>query len=296
VGVSTVNDYPHAYRYPAGEKEARREQELGQVNGIIINIDPVIFQIGHFEVRWYSLAIILAVVAAVLVTIHRARKKGIPAGEIQSLTLWVLVAGILGARLFHVIDHWEHYVNNPGQILGFQGLAIWGALAGGGLALLVYAKIRRLPLGPLVDTVTPGLLVAQIIGRFGCIVNGDAYGGVTSLPWGFIYVNPDSSIPSNLFGLPTHPYPVYEMVWDGLALLALLKLERHFNKTGLVFFSYLALYSLGRFVLTFVRQENVFFGGLQQAQIIAMLAMAASVLAMVYILARQRAPKEVSQK
>src|SRR3972149_7279136 len=137
------------------------------MNGIVINSAPVAFQLGHFEVRWYSLAIMLAVVAAVLVTIYRARKKGIFAGEILSLTAWVLVAGILGARLFHVIDHWDHYINNPQEILGFQGLAIWGALIGGGLALVIYSWRKRLPLGTMVDIVTPGLLVAQIIGRFG---------------------------------------------------------------------------------------------------------------------------------
>ncbi len=268
------------------------------MNGIIINIDPVILQIGHFELRWYSLAIMLAVIAAVLITARRATHKGIDREEIYSLALWAVLGGLLGARLFHVIDQWEYYAGNPLNILQLQqgGLAIWGALAGGGLALLVYARIRRLSLGRLVDAVTPGLLVAQIIGRFGCIVNGDAYGGITSVPWGFIYVNPAASIPLSLFGLPTHPYPVYEMVWNGLALLAILKLERHFNKTGLVFLTYLALYSLGRFILTFVRQENLIFGELQQAQLVAVVAMAASILAIVYIFARQRLTKKVAQE
>ena len=268
------------------------------MNGIVINIDPVIFQLGHLEVRWYSLAIILAMVVAVLITIYRARRKGIAREEIFSLVLWVVLGGLLGARLFHVIDRWEYYAANPLQIIQLQqgGLAIWGALAGGGLALLVYARIKHLSLGRLVDAVTPGLLVAQIIGRFGCIVNGDAYGGVTGLPWGFTYINPGAMIPSSLFGLPTHPYPVYEIIWNGLVLLTVLKLERHLNKNGLLFLSYLGLYSLGRFFLTFVRQENLTLGGLQQAQIIALLAMAASVLAMVYIFSRQRARKEVLQQ
>jgi len=258
------------------------------MNGIVINISPVIFQIGHFELRWYSLAIMLAVAAAVLITARRATLKGIARDEIYSLALWVVLGGLLGARLFHVIDRWEYYAENPLNILQLQqgGLAIWVAFFGGGLATLVYAKIRGLSLGRLVDAVTPGLLVAQIIGRFGCIVNGDAYGGVTSLPWGFIYTNPDASILPSLLGLPTHPYPVYEMVWNGLVLLTLIKLERHFHQDGLLFLSYLTLYSLGRFILTFVRQEKLIFGGLQQAQIIAVLAMAASVLAMMYILAR----------
>ena len=264
------------------------------MNGIVINIDPVMFRLGHFELRWYSLAIIIAIIAAVLLAAHQGKKKGIATEQVYSMALWVVLGGVVGARLFHVIDHWEHYINNPAQILGFQGLAIWGGLAGGGLALIIYARVRHLPLGRLVDVVAPGLLVAQIIGRFGCIVNGDAYGGITSVPWAFIYVNPGSSIPGNLFGIPTHPYPVYEMLWNTIALLVLLQLDRRFKKDGLVFLSYLSLYSLGRFVLTFVRQENITLLGLQQAQIIAMLVIAASVVAMVYLSGKRRVPEKIT--
>ncbi len=101
------------------------------MNGIVINIDPVIFHLGAFELRWYSLAIILAVVAAVLITARLGKKKGIASGEIYSLAIWVVISGVVGARLFHVIDHFGYYMSNPSQILQFQGLAIWGALAGG---------------------------------------------------------------------------------------------------------------------------------------------------------------------
>jgi len=254
------------------------------MNGIVINIDPLIFRSGIFELRWYGMAIALAVIAAVFITAYQSKRKGIETKEIYTLTLWVLLAGIVGARLFHVIDKIDYYAANPLQILQFQqgGLAIWGALAGGTVAAIVYARIRHLPLAPLGDSVAPALLTAHIIGRFGCITNGDAYGGVTTLPWGFIYTHPDALIPPNLFGLPTHPYPVYEIIWNAVVLLVILRLGRRFNKDGLVFLSYLSLYSLGRFVLSFVRQESIVLGGLQQAQVLALIVLIVSAAIIFY--------------
>jgi phosphatidylglycerol:prolipoprotein diacylglycerol transferase len=255
------------------------------MSGIVINIDPVIFRIGDFELRWYSIAIILAVVVAIVIAAHEGKRNGLPKNFIYLVTPWVLIAGLVGARLFHVIDQWEYYAGNPLYIFQVQqgGLAIWGGLFGGGIAALAYARMRHIPVGRLADTIAPALLIAQIIGRFGCIVNGDAYGGATNLPWGFIYAHPNALIPSALFGIPTHPYPVYEILWNGAILLALLKLRYSFTKDGLLFFSYLSLYSLGRFALTFVRQENALFWQLQQAQVIAIATMFVSVATIIYL-------------
>lgn len=265
------------------------------MNGIVIDIDPTILHFGQFEIRWYPVIIMLAVAAAVLVAARQFKKRGILPEEVYSLLPWVLVAGIAGARLFHVIDEWGYYSANPVQAFSLWqgGLAIWGGIVGGGIATVAYSKVRHLPMGRVFDALVPALLTAQIIGRFACIINGDAYGGATSLPWGFIYVNPQSMIPASLFGVPTHPYPVYEMLWNGLTLMIFLRFGRKFSKDGIVFLSYLSSYSLGRFFLTFVREQNVFWG-FQQAQIIALLIFVISLAAIVHFTRIRRAQVELT--
>lgn len=253
------------------------------MNGIVISIDPVIFQLGAFELRWYGVAVMLAIVAGVLISAYLGQKKGIAKEEIYSLAPWVVIGGLLGTRLFHVIDYLEYYLANPWQIFGFEGLAIWGGVVGGGAATIVYARIRHIPLGRLVDAMAPALLTGQMIGRIGCIIDGHILGGVTDLPWGFIYTHPDALIPAHLLGVPIHPYPLYEIMWNAMALLVILRLSRHFTKDGLVFLSYLSLYSLGRFFLTFVRVENVIFWGLQQSQLVAIVMLIAAVAMFIYL-------------
>lgn len=254
------------------------------MTGIVISIDPVIMRIGSFELRWYGLAVAIAVIVAMLIMARQIKKKGISIEEILPLTPWLALGAISGARLFHVVDYWTYYIDNPLQIWQLQqgGLAIWGALIGGIVAALIYGKVKRISLVRLGDALVPGLLVGLIIGRVGCIINGDAYGGITDLPWGFIYTHPDVLIPNRLLGVPTHPYPVYDMLWNAAILMVVIKGSRYLKKDGFTFLIFLVLYSVGRLVLSFVRQENVILWGLQQAQVIAIFVLIFSLIAMIY--------------
>ncbi|MDP2920158.1 MAG: prolipoprotein diacylglyceryl transferase [Dehalococcoidia bacterium] len=258
------------------------------MSGIVINIDPML-HFGGISINLYGLVIVVAVIVGLSITLREAKRKGIVTDEIWGLAPWMLLAGIIGARLFHVIDRWEEYSQDLGRIFAIQqgGLAIWGALLGGLIAIAGYAQVRHISLRKLLDTFVPGVLAAAIIGRIACIINGDAYGGVTSLPWGFIYLNPASHIPGEYFGVPTQPYPVYEMLINGAILLLVLKLRRHIATDGVIFFIFLSLYSIGRFALTFLRQETEFLFGLQQAQVVSLLIFLLAGIAIVYLVKRR---------
>ncbi len=260
------------------------------MNGIVIDINPMV-HIGSFMLSWYSIIIILAIIAAIVVTLRESKRKGISSSVIYSLAPWVLVGGFIGARLFHVIDRWELYAASPLQIFAVWqgGLAIWGALAGGGLAAVIFARIKRIPFGRLADTLVPGLLVAQIIGRFACIIDGDAVGGPTDLPWAFTYINPGAMVPAGLLGVPVHPYPVYDQLWNLVGLAIALKLRSRLKTDGLLFLTYLSIYAVGRFIFSFVRQEKIWFWGLQEAQIIAIAILVISVAVFIYLRKKEKA-------
>lgn len=254
------------------------------MHGIIINIDPIMFRVGGFEIAWHSLLSLLGVVIAIPIFTYRLKKRGFKPEDFLAFYPWALIAALIGARLFHVVEHPEIYLHNPAAI--FQvwegGLAIWGGLIGGAVATIIYARVKHLSLGRLADALVPALLVGQILGRAGCLINGDAYGSPTSLPWAFIYTNPNAVMPANLIGVPTQPYPAYEILWNLVGLLLVWRLERYLHKDGLLFIGYLAYYSVARFVLTFVRQEKIWFWGLQEAQVLALVLIAVSVVLLVH--------------
>ena len=246
---------------------------------IHINIDPVLFTLFGIEFRWYSLAIMLAIVVAVWFIGREFRRKGIDDTEYGNVALIAIVSGILGARLFHIIDDLGSYLSEPARILDFQsgGLAIYGAVIGGFIGVAIGCRIYGLPLLRVIDAVAPGLVLAQGIGRLGCIVNGDAWGARTESPFAFIYTNPDSFIPNRLLNVPTHPYPVYDMAMNFAIFGLLMWLRKKSLPDGALFATFVAVYAFGRFFITWVREERVWFWGLQEAQVISIVAVIAAV-------------------
>lgn len=256
---------------------------------ITISADPVLAHLGPLALRWYSLAILAGIAVAIAVATREVRRKGLAPDLIFSLAGWAVVGGIVGARLFHVVDRFDDYRRHPANILAIQqgGLAIFGAVLGGALATWLFARRHGVSFAVLADSIAPGLVLGQAIGRIGCVFNGDAWGAPADVPWAFVYTNPHAFIPRDLLGVPTHPYPLYDIVLN-LAIFALLwRLRARPWPAGTLFLTYLAVYAVGRFALTFVRQERVWFWGLQEAQVIALLTLAAVTLLLTWLARRQ---------
>src|SRR5688572_27974111 len=248
---------------------------------IQITIDPIIAQIGPFQLGWHGIFSLLALVFGVWIGLWHARLLGIDVDTMVSGLGWVILGAVIGARLFHVLDHIPYYAQHPLEIVAVWqgGIAVYGGFVGGVLAGAVAAWRLGLPVWLCLDAAAPAMLVGQAIGRVGCLINGDAWGAPTGCPCGVVYWHEHALLPPELLGVPTHPYSLYEIV-GVMALLGLLWAVRgRLTRPGTMFLLTTIGYGVVRFVLTFVRQETVIVFGLQEAQLVALVTIAIAILA-----------------
>jgi len=195
------------------------------------------------------------------------------------MALVAIPAGIIFSRLLHIIDEWEYYGQNPSQIFGTEGLTIFGAIVGATLAIWVYTRIAGLRFGYIMDVAAPGIVLAQAIGRVGCLLNGCCYGGGTDIWCAIAYTDPDSAAP---VGVSVHPTQVYEIIFLLLAFIPLYMLRRRLKPDGSLFMVYLSLYSIWRIMIGFLRDSEPFLFGLQQAQVLGIAVLAVTIPLLIY--------------
>ncbi|MBM4463268.1 MAG: prolipoprotein diacylglyceryl transferase [Chloroflexi bacterium] len=239
------------------------------MTAITIGFDPLIRDIGSSSIGWHGLLMLLGIVVATWLTVRLAVKNGIPAHFVYTTTFWIIAGGLIGARLVHVLDNLDFYGKEPGEVLAFWngGLSWYGGLLGGLLAGVICARLSKVSLGRFADAAAPGVILGLAIGRIGCTINGDAYGTPTSLPWGLVYTNPNAQAPLFVAG---HPAPVYEIIWDLIIFGVLWRLRGRLKPEGSLFLTMIAMYSFGRFLISWVREEPSVLGPLHQAHIISL--------------------------
>lgn len=226
--------------------------------GIKWMIDPVVFSVGPFSVRWYGIMLSLAIFATLALTLRQSARFGITSDSFVDMFMFALPVSVIFARLFYVAVEWDSFRNNLLDIfrIWLGGITIYGAVFGAVLTVVVFCRIRKYDLWTWVDFACVYLPLAQAIGRFGNFFNQELYGGNTTLPWGMtgsiIQAYPNPGVDGNL---PVHPTFLYESIWNLLIFAALMRFRPRSKKRGQVFAAYLFLYSIGRFGMEFVRTD-----------------------------------------
>jgi phosphatidylglycerol:prolipoprotein diacylglycerol transferase len=219
--------------------------------------------------------VILAIVFLMGWVLYFGKQAALTSEFVISAALWAIPLGFIGAKLVHVVDNLAYYVTHPGHIASGAGLAIFGAILGAILGLYIHCRLRRIPFAPIADMAAPGIILAQAIGRVGCTINGCCYGVPSSLPWAVTWTHPNTYAP---LGVPVHPTQVYELLWD-LLVFAILWwfLRGRLKQPEALFAAYLALYSLGSFLIRFLRGDvSAFAGVFNEGQIISLLVLIAA--------------------
>lgn len=229
---------------------------------------PTLVSFGPIHIYWYGLFIVLAILTAMFITVKLAKKSNIDPDIIYDLAFWLVLGGILGARIYDVLLELPYYAIHPLNVFKIWqgGLAIHGAIIAGMIIIWRYSRKLKINFFHLAGLIVPGLALAQAIGRWGNYFNQELFGYPTKLPWG-IYISP-ANRPAIFSKVEYfHPTFLYESIGCLLIFLFLLFLVKKINEKNLdkffyISLSYLFLYSILRFSLEFIRIDStpIFFG------------------------------------
>ena len=239
-------------------------------------MNPVIFNIGNFELRWYSVLIAIAVIIGYVLIINESRRFKIKKEFMFNMMFWTLIFAIIGARLYYVAFNLEYYRTNILEIFQIWkgGLAIHGALLFGAITIIIYCKKYKVRVGKILDIIVPALLLGQAIGRWGNFFNSEAYGSiVTYQQLENMKIIPQFII-DNMFINGSYHLPMFyfESLWCLLGFfLSLFLRRRKYIKDGQLVAFYMMWYGVARFVIETFRTDALLFNGIRVARVVSVL-------------------------
>ena len=275
--------------------------------GIVIQTMKNDIMIGNFRIAYYGMIIGAGFILAMLLVEHIAKERGYDPDLYWDFFVYIIIFGIIGSRAYYVACEWDYYSAHPEKILSTRegGLAIYGGIIAVVLALFVFCRIKKQNPLAMLDTLIPGLLLGQIMGRWGNFFNCEAFGGYTDNLFAMrirkAIVNPsmiDEDLLSHLVTaegteyIQVHPTFLYESAWNFMTLLFILWYGKKKRKAdGECFFLYMICYGIGRFVIEGMRTDSLMIGntGLRVSQCVALVSAIAGVI--LFVLGRRNLKK-----
>lgn len=258
------------------------------MNILLSVIDPVAISIGPIKIYWYGIIIALAMLIGISLATKEAQKLGLEEDTMVDMALWAIPIGFIGARLYYVLFKWDYYIQNPSEIIAIWngGIAIYGGLIAGGLAVYWFARRKKMTLTLLLDILAPSVLLAQSIGRWGNFINQEAHGGAVSRQFLETLYLPEFIIEQmNINGTYYHPTFLYESLWSllGFILLIILRNQKGLLRRGEVALSYVIWYSFGRFFIEGMRTDSLWIGDIMRAsQVLSLVLFISAIVLWIY--------------
>jgi phosphatidylglycerol:prolipoprotein diacylglycerol transferase len=250
-----------------------------------IHIDPILFRWGPIALSWHGLFLAAGLVLGYFILKREGVRRGFPRHSLSELALWLAVLGFVGARMLHVVEHWDTFAAQPARVFAVPdgGLTINGGILGGMAATFVFARREQLGFWGLMDVVAIAAPLGFAVGRLGCLIEGDVWGVPTDGTWGLVYWHPDTSIAPDLLGVPTFPAPVVLQLWNlGLCAL-LLALRGRAPYDGFLFSTFLVVYGAGRFIVNVQQAGEALLFGLKFIQIVGLGFIFLGIVFLVYL-------------
>jgi len=258
--------------------------------GIKIN-PPAGFTIGSFEIRFYGLIIALGLVLAVVYSLRRREQFGLSEDDLMDGVLWIAPFAIVCARLYYCAFEWDMYKDNPISILYIWegGIAIYGAVIGAAIGILIHCKlIKKISVLSVLDLVSIGFLIGQMLGRWGNFFNREAHGGITDSFLRMGLINPVTGE-----GQYYHPTFLYESLWNFVGFIALHFISKKRKYDGQVALLYVAWYGLGRAFIEGLRTDSLWWGNFRVSQVLAAVTCVIAVVVLIVQAFRPHDPADL---
>ncbi|MGH4140690.1 prolipoprotein diacylglyceryl transferase [Clostridium sp.] len=238
-------------------------------------MDPIAFNIFGLPVAWYGIFIATGMMVGIILASYTSKLKSANYDELLNIILISFPIAIIGARAYYVVFEFDQYRDNLIQVFNIRqgGLAIHGGVIFGMLAALIYTRYKKENLMQFADVAAPSIIIGQAIGRWGNFFNSEAHGGPVTQA--FISKFPNFIQKGMLIDrVYYHPTFLYESMWNVMVCLILIYLLTKTYKKGTVFFTYIGLYSIGRFFIEGLRTDSLMFAGIRVAQLISLAGIA----------------------